>query len=129
MTTSRDWILWLDCLGGLLVGVLVLLGYPFLVRIEGLPESTVISMGVANLIYGAFSLFVTTRQRRHIGLVRTLALANMAWLAVCVGIVVRWFNTATAVGVLLIVGEGVYVAALGLIEWTWRAILATSTRA
>ena len=124
MKPSRDWILWIDCMGGLIVGLLVLLFHPFLGRIEGLPKLTIVSIGIANLAYGSYSLFVTTRKRRPIGLVKMLALANMAWLLTCIGIVVLWFDVITEIGILLVVGEGIYVATLGITEWKWRADLA-----
>lgn len=120
---SRDWILWIDCLGGLIVGLLVLLIHPFLSRIQGLPKLIVIFIGIANLLYGSYSLFVTTRQRRPIGLVKTLALANMGWLFVCLGILVLWFNVLTMIGIAMVVGEGIYVATLGIAEWKWRTDL------
>ena len=125
MTTSRGWILWIDCLGGLVVGVLVLLFHPFLSQIEGLPKLTVVFMGVANLVYGSFSLFVTTGKRRSIAQVKMLALMNMAWLIVCLGIVYLWFDDITVIGIVLVVGEDSYVATLGFVEWKWRARLAT----
>jgi hypothetical protein len=123
MKPARDWILWIDCLGGLIVGLLVLLIHPFLSRIQGLPKLTIIFIGIANLAYGSYSQFVTTRKRRTIGLVKMLALANMAWLFVCLGILILWFNVLTMIGIVMVVGEGIYVATLGLTEWKWRTDL------
>ena len=124
MVKNRGWILWLDCVGGLLVGVLVLCFHSWLSRLEGLPESMVVVMGLANLVYGLFSLFVTTRPVRPARLIQTLAVANLFWLVVCVGVVLVWWDVITSVGVSLIVGEGVYVATLGAVEWLWREHLA-----
>ncbi|MCA9130449.1 MAG: hypothetical protein KDB22_25345 [Planctomycetales bacterium] len=122
---TRNWILWTDCLGGLFVGLLVLLVHRLLSQLEGLPRLVVISMGIANLIYGSYSLFVTTRTRRPIVLIRVLAIANVIWLFVCVAILFLWFDTVTVFGMILILGEGIYVAALGLAEWRWQISLAT----
>ncbi len=121
---NRDWLLWLDCVGGLLVGALVLCFHSWLSQIEGLPASTVVVMGGANLVYGFFSLFVTTRRVRPARLIQALAVANMFWLVVCVGVVVVWWDVVTLLGVSLIVGEGLYVATLGAVEWLWRDHLA-----
>lgn len=71
---SRDWLLWVDCVGGLLVGAVVLCFCSWLSQIEGLPESTVVVMGVANLVYGLFSLFVTTRRVRPARLIHAVAM-------------------------------------------------------
>lgn len=122
--SSRDWLLWTDCIGGLTVGALVLSVHQFLSRIEGFPAFVIIFIGTANLAYGSFSLFVTTRNPRPIGLIKALAVANIAWLIVCLGIVFWWFKSATVVGILLVLGEGIYVASLGILEWNWRGLLA-----
>ncbi|MGJ8725355.1 MAG: hypothetical protein ACSHYB_12425 [Roseibacillus sp.] len=120
MKTSNVRILWLDCLGGLLVGALVLLLLRPLSSWEGLPISVVASMGLINLCYGGFSLYVTTRKFRPLRLVKTLAVANMSWLVVCGGIAFFFRQEISSLGMLHVVGEGIYVAALGVTEWRWR---------
>lgn len=109
------------------MGSLVLLFHPFLSHIQGLPESVVLFMGIANLVYGSYSLFVTTRDPRPVVLVKILALANMAWLIVCLALVFYWSDAVSVVGVLLVMGEGVYVASLGWTEWKWRVALADNS--
>ena len=54
-------ILWLDCIGGLVVGTVVLIFASLLSDWEGLPKTTVRFMGIANLAYGSYSFYVTTR--------------------------------------------------------------------
>ena len=60
----RPRILWLDCLGGLIVGIVVVAICQPLSNWECLPVSIMMGMGIANLIYGCFSLFVTLRRPR-----------------------------------------------------------------
>lgn len=121
---DSDRILWLDCIGGLLVGVIVIaLCWP-ISRWESLPLSVVLAMGAANLIYGGYSLFVTTRKNRSLKLVKILSVANMFWLLVCFGILIAHWNQISVLGELHVAGEGIYVAALGIAEWKMRESLA-----
>ena len=118
-------ILWLDCIGGLVFGLVVIaLCWP-LSRWEGLPLNVVLATGSANLIYGSYSLFVTTRKNRSLKLVKILAAANMFWLVVCVGILIAYWNQISVLGVLHVAGEGIYVSALGLVEWKMKESLTT----
>ena len=124
MSNSNDKILWVDCLGGLIVGCVVLSIYKLLNDWESLPTSIVVSMGVANLAYGSYSLFVTTRNPRPLMMVKLLAVANMFWLIVCLAIATAFWRQISVLGILHVVGEGIYVAALGLAQWRWRMLLA-----
>lgn len=91
----------------------------------GLPLNVVLATGSANLIYGSYSLFVTTRKNRSLKLVKILAAANMFWLVVCVGILIAYWNQISVLGVLHVAGEGIYVSALGLVEWKMKESLTT----
>lgn len=129
-TTSRIQspltILWLDCIGGLVVGVVVLASCWLLAAWEGLPLSVVVLMGMANLAYGSYSLCVTTRRRRPMYLLKVLAAANIAWLPVCIAVAALWWNQITSLGLLHVICEGAYVAGLGYTEWKIRNLLAVT---
>ena len=108
----------MDCLGGLVVGcVFVGLCRP-LSDWENLPVGAVVFMVLTNLTYGGYSLYVTTRNPRPMMLV--LAIANMFWLACCLVIVNIYGSQISTLGWLHVIGEGVYVALLGYLEWRWR---------
>ena len=47
-------LLWVDGLGGLLVGAVVLLLSGWLSELEGLPEGFVVFMAGTNLVYGSY---------------------------------------------------------------------------
>ena len=119
-------ILWLDCLGGLAVGVIVVAFCWPISNWEGLPLVVVLAMGMVNLAYGSFSLYVTTRKNRPLSLIKILAIANMFWLLVCCVIVVVHWNQISILGILHLIGEGIYVAALGKVEWKLKDSLATA---
>ena len=116
-------VLWVDCLGGLLVGVLVLLFSNLISEWDALPLTIIRFVGFANLVYGSYSIWVTTRNPRKIILVKILALANMAWLIVCITIIVMHWSEISWFGTIHKLVEGIYVASLGVIEWKWRESL------
>lgn len=122
-TGKRQNILWVDCIGGLIVGVLILCFCQLISEWDSLPLWIVIVVGIANLAYGGYSLWITTRNPRPMILVKILALANMAWLVVCVAIVVSHWSEISPFGILHKLGEGIYVASLGYTEWRWRKTL------
>jgi hypothetical protein len=124
MSNSKDEILWVDCLGGLAVGGFVLLFYRLLSDWDSLPTAIVVAMGVANLAYGSYSLFVTLRKPRPLLMVKLLAIANMLWLVICLALAIAYWRQISWFGILHVVGEGIYVATLGLIEWKRRVLLA-----
>lgn len=123
---SNEAILWVDCLGGLAIGALVLALSGPLSRWEGLPLQVIIFLGAMNVTYGVYSLYVTTRSPRGLDLVKVLAVANMSWLVVCLAIAYLWRNEITTFGLAHVVGEGLYVAGLGSREWRLRDRLGVS---
>ena len=122
---NRGRILWVDCIGGLVVGIVVLAFCQLISGWQNLPLATVIVMGAANLAYGGYSLFVTTQKKRPLILVKILAMANMVWLLVCVAIAAMYWRQISLLGIAHVIGEGIYVAGLGFVEWKMKASLAT----
>ena len=120
MTNPNDRILWLDYIVGLVVGLAVIMLCRLISDIENLPVSIVGTMGVANLLYGSYSLFVTTRRGRSKKLIEILAVANVIWLFICISILVCYWQQISIFGLIHVLGEGVYVAVLGLVEWQLR---------
>lgn len=123
MLNLRRNLLWIDCSAGLLVGALVLLLHELLTRWYGLPYGLVVFLGAMNLVYGTYSLSLALRKKRPLQLIRLLASANMAWAFVCIALALGFLGTASPVGLVLLFGEGVFVGALGLVEWQSRGLL------
>lgn len=117
-------LLWFDGSAGAVVGVLVLLFSAWLSRLEGLPQGVLLFTGVANLVYASYSFSLAMRSSRPIVLIKMLAIANMVWAPVCIGLLVAFFGSATPFGFLHLGGEAVFVGILGMIEWRYRHILA-----
>lgn len=113
-------LLWVDCIGGLLVGVLVLLGSGWLPEWYGLDLRLVLFVGLANVLYGCFSFSLAVRDKRSLTLIKILAIANIAWTPLCLIVLAIHWNRVSALGIAHLFGEAVYVGSLGLIEWICR---------
>jgi hypothetical protein len=118
-------LLWIDCVGGLTVGVLVLTLSSWLSALYGMPERFVIALGVANLAYGAFSLSLARRAVRPRALLQLLIGANLAWALFCVIASALLASQASAYGLALLLFEGAYVGGLGHLEWRFLDSLQT----
>lgn len=110
-------LLWIDCLGGLAVGVLVLALSSRLRVPYAMPERFVIALGAATLANGAFSLSLARQAVRPRTLLWLLVGANLAWAVFRVIASAFLAAQASAVGLALLLLEGAYVGGLGLLEW------------
>ena len=113
-------ILWIDGIGGLIVGFIVLLISPWFSHWYGVPTNILVFTGVANLLYGSYSTPLANQRYRPEWKINLLIIANFIWTAVCIFLVVRYSDTLTLLGYIHILGEGVYVAVLAYFEWKWK---------
>ena len=113
-------LLWIDCIAGALVGVLVLLYNDWLSRLYSLPPRVVYFMGLVNLIYATYSFSLAMRRARPKALIILLVMANGAWTFVCLGLATHFFETATILGIWILVIEAIFVGGLASLEWKWR---------
>ncbi len=123
----RKKILWLDCYGALLAGIVVLAASAWLADWYNLPLSLVIVLGIANIVYGAYSFSLATRRHRPLFLIQVLAVANILWAINCVILFGIWRESVSLFGSIHLLGEGAYVGVLGLLEWRWQNTLADDT--
>ncbi len=120
-------LLWIDCSGGLLAGAVVLVARPWLAALYALPDDLLLVIGLANLLYGSFSLSLATMPRRRTALrICGLALANALWAVGCFIAGAVHLRTASVFGLAHLLGEGVLVGALGVLEWRARERLITA---
>jgi hypothetical protein len=113
-------LLRIDCTAAGLAGAAMLALSGWLSALYALPRSFVVALGVVNLAYGAFSFLLARRDQRPLALIRALAAANVAWGAACGVLAVVLAGTASPFGLAHLVGEGLFVGALGALEWRWR---------
>ena len=78
-------LLWLDGLGGLLAGAVVLLLSGWLSELEGLPEGFVVFMASTNLVYGSYATSQAMRSARPPVRIAILACANILWGGLSLG--------------------------------------------
>ncbi|MFK7844430.1 MAG: hypothetical protein AB8G77_03945 [Rhodothermales bacterium] len=116
-------LLWVDGLAGLFVGLVTLLLIGWLPGFYGLPQSVVLFIGGANLVYGSYSISLAFRSVRPQRLIVLLAALNLCWTVVCVVLVILYGETATFFGLAHIIAEGFFVGALAWLEWKWRELL------
>lgn len=119
----RRKLLWVDCLAGGLVGVVVLLLCDWLSELYRLPRDLVFLMGCANLAYATYSFSLAIRSKRSKALIVLLVVANMTWAVLCVRWAVVHSETASLFGQLQLVGEALFVGGLACLEWRWREYL------
>ena len=125
MEKCKNRILWIDGLGGLIVGVLVVFLHPFLADWYGLPAELVLLMGMTNCGYGCYSGFLAKRCECSLQAIVFLVFANFMWMGVCL---FMWFifrERMTVWGQIVVLGEGIYVGVLAGLEWSWRKFLIT----
>ena len=117
-TRTARTILWVDSLGGLFVGIIVLAFHSWFAEIEALPVRVVLLMAVANIAYGAYSgSLAVRRELPRQRAITFLVAANLTWTVVCALLLLRYGATATPFAWLHIGGEGLYVGVLALVEW------------
>lgn len=122
-STRFKQLLWIDCTGAALVGVIVIALSGWLSQLEGLPQPLLLFTGAVNLLYAAYSFTLAIRAQRPMHLIKLLVFANLAWAVACLGLLTAFSATATAFAYLHLGGEAAYVGALALLEWRYRAEL------
>lgn len=119
-------LLWIDAGAGLTAGIIVLLAATWLSTWYNLPLWMLHTMGVANLVYGAYSLQLAMRQRRPRIMIGLLILGNATWVVICLIWAFMFSNTASIWGLCHLTGEALFVGFLASLEWRWRELLLTA---
>ncbi len=119
-------LLRIDSTAALLAGVLTALLAPWLARWYGLPLPVLHGIAAANLLYGLYSGWLASRPPpRPLAGIVLLVGANLAWTFVCFTLAVLFFDALSGLGLLHLIGEGLFVGALALTEWRQRRSLQT----
>lgn len=114
----------IDSAAGLTAGVVMLSLRTFLADMFALPAALLLIIGLANVAYGCVSLRLALRSDGdRVPYLRAMAGANMAWAVVCAALAVRFAGEASVLGMGQLIGEGVLVGGLGVLEW--RAVAAS----
>lgn len=89
-----------------------------------LPRRLLVTITAANIAYSATAASLASRPGRTRTSVRAMATANAVWGFVCIGLVLRRRRTASAAGLLHLVGEAVLVGILAAAEFRSVDVLA-----
>jgi hypothetical protein len=119
-------LLKIDSVGGLIAGALVLAVSEWLSDLYRIPRSEIVAVGVANLCYGLYSGVLWRMRERPLVLIALLVLANATWAVVCWTAAVRHADSASLIGLAHLIGEGLWVATLAVLEWRARYVLLKS---
>lgn len=122
-------LLWVDCTAAALAGVTVLVLSGWLSRLHALPQELLLLTGAVNLLYGVYSFSLAVRSERPLALIQLLAVANLSWAVVCIGLAVVYWQQATVFRLVHLIGEAIFVGGLGLLEWRQRYQLLTTVSA
>ena len=120
MTRRARTVLGIDGGAGLVVGVFVLALHGWLAGLYGFPRSWVLALGAANVAYGSYSGTLALRAARGRApsrlAVDVLVAANLGWAVVCAALVAVAWRWASPLGLAVVAFEGVFVAALAVVE-------------
>lgn len=117
---ARRNLLWVDGIAGTLVGVAMLLAGRWLRELYRLPPNLYLLISLANLMYGCYSLWLASRNKRPKAFIWALIVANLTWATLCA----RWFFVYAAIasffGLAHLLAEALFVGGLAFVEWRWR---------
>ncbi|TGL59249.1 hypothetical protein [Leptospira sarikeiensis] len=113
-------ILGIDC-AAFIGGITVIVLHKPIAEFYNLPQRLLLFMGIVNLLYGSYSgslffgmLFGKSVKKLWINI---LIFGNLGWSFVCLGMIVSHWNLINIYGISHIGSEGVYVIALGILEF------------
>ncbi len=109
-------ILWFDCTAAAIAGVALLALAGVVSPWLGVPRAVLLLNGVVNLAYGAFSFSLARRPSPPRRWVQALVIGNVAWVAVCVVMAVRFARPGSFLGAGYLLAEGVFVGVLAAVE-------------
>lgn len=113
-------LLWVDCTGGAVAGLTVLVLSGWLGDLYRLPRTLLLFTAAVNLLYACYSFSLARRRSPSLGRIKLLAIANAAWVPVCLALAVIYWQRASWFGIGHLVGEAVFVGALAAMEWKAR---------
>ena len=116
-------LLWVDCIAGGMVGIVVMLASYWLSQWYQLPQTLVLFTGIANLAYGCYSFSLARQPKRPKTLIFILVIANLVWAIMCLYWAITYSGTASWLGLAHLILEALFVGGLALLEWRWREVL------
>lgn len=117
---------WIDRASALTAGALVLIFRDWLVDLDGLSVELLTFVGLVNLAYSVPGLTLGALRHRPAWLLRGLIAANLVWVVACVAMASIVATTAHAFGLAHLLGEGLFVAALALLEARYAKVILTA---
>lgn len=111
---------WIDGFAALSAGALMFVFRGLLTDLYGLSYQFLTTIALVNTLYSVIGLILGVLRRRPAWLLTALISANLLWAAACIVFAARAPGSATFWGYGHLIGEGAFVASLGLLEWRYR---------
>ncbi len=116
-------LLWLDCLGALLGGIVMITLSDWLAPLYGMSLELYWILVAGEFCYGLFSLTLALRSRKPRLQLSILIFANAFWGNACLAAAGFFVRELTFFGIAHLILEGVYLAWLAGMEWKHRETL------
>jgi len=121
---SLDRLLWVDGLAALMVGIFVFLLRDFLSGLLELPVRLLTLQSGITLCYAFYSLSLARQKQRPAWMIRTLAYGNWAYALFVIVLLVWYYPSCSAFGVVYFLAEILFMGGLGWLEFKyWKGNL------
>lgn len=110
-------VLWADAALSMLTGLLQLAASDGLSRLTGLPAALLWGTGLFYIAYAATIAWMASRDPSPRALVMLVAVGNIVWGLVCIGLLAAGTWPTTALGNAWVIAQAVAVVVLGDLQW------------
>ncbi|KAA1153946.1 hypothetical protein EU510_09160 [Pseudoalteromonas sp. FUC4] len=109
-------ILYFDGIAGLLAGLTLFSFQSWFYEIYSLPLHALQFITAANILYGICALLLAFKRTRSLLAIKVLAIANCFWVIVCIFFIFEYINSASWIGISLLIFESIFVGYLAYFE-------------
>ena len=109
-------ILYFDGIAGLLAGLTLFSFQSWFYEIYSLPLPALQFITAANILYGICALLLAFKRTRSLLAIKVLAIANCFWVIVCIFFIFEYINSASWIGISLLIFESIFVGYLAYFE-------------
>ncbi|MBC7887620.1 MAG: hypothetical protein H7Z13_07005 [Ferruginibacter sp.] len=110
-------LLWIDAIAAMLSGFFVLILSATLSKLFNFPDKLLITLSMVSLGYASFSLSLAQQKSNPKRLLILLVIGNSIYAILCVILLTFLHSKATFLGLVYLLLESAFVAALALLEW------------
>lgn len=117
MQISLSKLIWIDGTAALLSALFVLVFKSFLSGFLNLPLQLLMLMCVISFLYAAYSISLALLKEKPVYRIKILITGNIIWSLLCLIFILLQFNTINVFGIIYLLCESIFVAALAWFEF------------